>query len=165
MLKCRCGINGFGEEPELLCLSPAPGWQRWWWSTVISPVAGPKGAPASLSLILWLGRADSDSTSELFLRLALLLLLLPSYIMACLGEPCPFPRLRHWSAFDQAPVRLWRAERRTGRHPCWRCAILEDSYKTKISGLFIYFLTYPLHLPSIKDPGIQAPRKMVILRQ
>ena len=58
-----------------------------------SPVAGPKDAPASLFLILWPGRANSDSTSELFLRLALLLLLLSSDIMACLREPCPFARL------------------------------------------------------------------------
>ena len=130
-----------------------------------SPVAGPKDAPASLFLTLWPGRANSDSTSELFLRLTLLLLLLSSDIMACLREPCPFARLWDWSAFVQAPVHLWRAERRTGRHPVPKACLLEDSYKTKINGLFIYFLVHPPHLPSIKESGIQAPRKMVILRQ
>ena len=56
-------------------------------------LCGPKDGPVSLLLVSGPGRADSDSTRELFLWLALLLPLLSAYIMVCLGEPCPSDRL------------------------------------------------------------------------
>ena len=80
------------------------------------------------------------------------------------GNPAPLPDCET-KCLCPGPAHLWRAERRAARHPVLKACLLEDSYKTKINGLFIYFLEHPPHLPSIKESGIQAPRKMVILRQ